>query len=107
MGGEQTNAAGKHLCITRCASEGVAKREINMHVRHSMAGISMQYQEVTLQTETMRLRVIMPDTKKVNEIIHKRQLKYGNLLPPKEMSLPDVSNVSAPLSATSYNRSQT
>jgi hypothetical protein len=65
-GGKQTKAAGRHLCITRCASEGVIQREINMHVRHSTAGISMQYQEVTLQTETMRLKALMPNTKKVN-----------------------------------------
>jgi hypothetical protein len=106
-GGKQTNAAGRHLCITRCASEGVAQREINMHVRNSTAGISMQYQEVTLQTETMRLKALMPDEKKVNEIILERQLKYGNLPPPKAMSFPNVSNVSVPISTKSNKRTQT
>jgi hypothetical protein len=62
---------------------------------------------VTLQTETMRLKALMPDEKKVNEIILKRQLKYGNLPPPKAMSFPDVSNVSVPISTTSNKRTQT
>jgi hypothetical protein len=55
-----------------------------MHVHHSTARISMQYQEVTLQTEMMRRKGLMPDAKKVNEIIHKRQVKYGNLPPRKQ-----------------------
>jgi hypothetical protein len=49
-GGRQTNAAGRHLCVTRMASEGVAQREINMHVRHSTRETTMKYQEINAHT---------------------------------------------------------
>jgi tRNA pseudouridine-54 N-methylase len=105
-GGRQTNAAGRHLCVTRMASEGVAQRETNMHVRHSTRETTMQYQEINVHTENMRHEALMPDRKKVEQFIRERHERVMKKALAKAIVsvLDTLSNVTVPLEMTSFNR---
>jgi hypothetical protein len=88
------------------ASEGVAQREINMHVRHSTRETTMHYQEINAHTENMRHKALMPDRKKVEQFIGERQERLMKKASPKPIVfVPDIlSNVTVPLEMTSFDR---
>jgi hypothetical protein len=86
-------------------SEGVAQREINMHVRHSTRETTMQYQEINAHTENMRHKALMPDRKKVEQFIRERHERVMKKAPAKAIVfVPDTfSNVTVPLEMTSFD----
>jgi hypothetical protein len=69
------------------ASEGVAQRETNMHIRHSTRNTPMQYQEINAHTENMWHKAFMPDRKKVEQFIRERQKRLMKKAPPKPIFL--------------------